>query len=170
MGVGVRHAWVVNVSGQASEPSSQTTSFFPPSALSVYGPGGHNANTDGGQVVYIDGLDFGPTSTSTAGANDALISVSYGPASSPWKYTAARCTVIATRLEGSTLSCVTVEGTGGDLLWTVTVGNQTAAQRVGPTSYGWPVIATFEGASAGGATEVREECRAFVFRSRAPRP
>jgi hypothetical protein len=154
LGVGVRHAWVVNVSGQASEPSTQTTSFLPPTALTVYGPGGHNANTEGGQVVLIDGLDFGPTSASTSSFNDALISVTYGPVSNPTKYAAGRCVVSAARFEGSTLSCVTVEGTGGELVWTITVGNQTAAQRVGPTSYGWPVIATFQGAAVGGVTQV----------------
>jgi hypothetical protein len=153
-GVGVSHAWVVNVSGLASAPSTQTTSFLPPQPLSVYGPGGHNANTDGGQVVYIDGFDFGPVTASSVAPGGGLVSVAYGPVTSPFKYAASRCVVSVATLAGSTLSCVTVEGTGGDLMWTVTVGNQTAADQVGPTSYGWPVIATFEGAAAGGVTEV----------------
>ncbi len=50
VGVGVRHHWAVTVSGQGSDPSAQYTSFLPPLPLNVYGPGGHNANTEGGQV------------------------------------------------------------------------------------------------------------------------
>jgi hypothetical protein len=52
-GVGINHRWAVNVSGQASAPSAQTTSFRAPVLLGVYGPGGHNANTDGGQPIPI---------------------------------------------------------------------------------------------------------------------
>ena len=161
-GVGVLHHWTVNVSGQGSNPSVQTTSFLPPQPLSVYGPGGHNANTDGGQVVLIDGFEFGPASSVAPESVDALIRVVYGPASWLDRYTAENCRVTSASPLGSTLSCITIPGTGGDLLWTVTVGNQTAASAVGPTAYGWPVIATFEGvASTSGVTEGFETVMIF---------
>jgi hypothetical protein len=154
VGVGVGHRWAVSVSGQGSGPTAHTTSFAPPQALSVYGPGGHNANTDGGQVVLIDGLDFGPVSSLAPESNDALVAVVYGPADAPARYTAEGCRVVAASATSATLSCVTVPGTGGGLVWTVTVGNQTSADTVGPTAYGWPVIATFEGpAASAGVTQ-----------------
>ena len=158
VGVGWLHRWAVSVAGQASPLSAQTTSFLPPQLVGVLGPGGHNANTDGGQVVRITGSEFGP-----AGAiNDHLITVVYGPPADPARYLAEGCTVSAAGVAGSSLTCITVPGTGGNLFWTVTIANQTAATPAGPTAYGWPVIASFEGpAASAGVTEGHETVMIF---------
>jgi hypothetical protein len=161
-GVGTMHRWAVNVSGQASAPSSQTTSFLAPQLVGVYGPGGLNANTDGGQVVFISGSNFGPASVDVGGVNDALISTVYGPPSDPARYVASGCTVRTALFSGSVLSCITQAGTGGDLFWTVTVANQTSVVPVGPTAYGWPVVASFQGvAASAGLTEGLETVMIF---------
>ena len=83
-GVGRLHSWTVTVGGQTSTPSSATTSYAVPTLISVSGPGASNANTDGGQLVLITGLDFGPSSSSVNGLNDMLISVVYGPQVRVW--------------------------------------------------------------------------------------
>ena len=78
-GVGVSHAWTVTVAGQGSGPSQAVTSYRPPLASSIRGPGSSNANTDGGQLVFITGQEFGPVSSTAAVNNDGLLSVTYGP-------------------------------------------------------------------------------------------
>ncbi len=81
------------------------------------------------------------------------MSVVYGPRSDPARYTAQGCFVAAAGADEAVLSCITVPGTGGDLFWAVTVGGQ-AAPAVGPSAYGWPVVASFAGdAAAAGDTE-----------------
>jgi hypothetical protein len=63
-GVGAHLIWKVVVSGQPSDDSLFTVSYEPPSVTLVSGPGAEKANTDGGQIVYIDGDNFGPICTS----------------------------------------------------------------------------------------------------------
>ena len=76
----------------------------------------------------------------------ALNQVVYGPRGNLTQYRALNCDVtLADPVAGSQLTCISVPGTGGGLYWTVTVGNQTASELVGPTAYGWPVIASFDG-------------------------
>lgn len=45
----------------------------------ISGPGSSSASTDGGQIVFLSGLEFGPLSSAALISNDALISVHYGP-------------------------------------------------------------------------------------------
>ena len=75
-GVGRLHQWTVTVGGQASAPSTDTTSYAVPVLKSV---SGDNFNTDGGQVVVLNGLEFGPQSATANVSNDNLIVVRYGP-------------------------------------------------------------------------------------------
>ena len=51
---------MVTVESQSSSPSSSTTSYPPPSLVSVSGVGARDADTFGGQVVTLLGADFGP--------------------------------------------------------------------------------------------------------------
>jgi hypothetical protein len=157
VGVGLHHRWVVNVTGQASAPSTSTTSFRRPTVSAVFGPGGRNANTDGGQVVLLSGADFGPPSASAPVSNDALVSVVYGPPGDPARYTASACAVSSVSLQEAVLTCVTASGTGGNLFWTVTVGGQAGLSPVGPTSYGWPIISSFEGEGAASGVTLGNE-------------
>ena len=78
-GVGTAHRWTVVVNGLSSTPSVATTSYRQPLVTTVSGPGANNANTDGGQVVLVNGREFGPLSSSVAGIYDNLIVVQYGP-------------------------------------------------------------------------------------------
>ncbi len=78
-GVGVQHQWTVVVASQSSGPSVDTTSYRAPSLTGISGSGSSNANTDGGQLVFLNGLEFGPVSAFASVSNDALVSVVYGP-------------------------------------------------------------------------------------------
>ncbi len=150
-GVGRNHAWTVVVAGQTSSASTQTTSFAAPQLLGISGAGSRYANTDGGQVVRISGLDFGPASATAGVVNDGLITVVYGPASSPALYVATNCTVSSASISASALQCITAPGIGADLYWSVTIGGQAAGTTVGPTSYGSPIVSSFDGAGSANA-------------------
>ena len=78
-GVGALHRWTVEVGQQPSAASVATTSYRTPVLTSVSGPGSSNADTAGGQVVFINGREFGPVSLAVGSINDGLIKVSYGP-------------------------------------------------------------------------------------------
>ncbi|MFY7873630.1 MAG: IPT/TIG domain-containing protein, partial [Limnohabitans sp.] len=148
VGVGVNHSWSVVVGGQASNASVQTTSFAAPQLLDISGAGSTFANTDGGQIVFIGGREFGPASSTAAVVNDGLIRVVYGPASNGSLYSATGCTISSAALSSSQLQCVTAPGIGPGLYWTVTIGGQTASTTVGPTSYSPPIITSFAGAGS----------------------
>ncbi len=77
-GVGILHRWSVSVGGQSSGVSVAWTSYMAPSLLSLSGVGSSNANTDGGQTVFLNGYNFGPVSSSVFGMNDGLMAASYG--------------------------------------------------------------------------------------------
>jgi hypothetical protein len=63
-GVGVGHVWSLTVDGQPSAPSTQTTSYAPPTLTQLGGAGANNANTNGGQIVLLRGSNFGPVGLS----------------------------------------------------------------------------------------------------------
>ncbi len=73
----------------------------------------------------------------------------------------------------STLQCVTVEGVGKGYYWMATVGNQSTAS-VGPSSYGKPIIAAFDGVGSSLAltvgSQVRRRSRAVDLRCLALSP
>ena len=137
-GYGLTSAWQLTVSGLT------TTYFFPedaslhyayPTITSFEGVGAADAETGGQQVVRIVGSHF-----STATLN-ALTGITYGPdATNATKYTPSDCRVVE---DHSVLECSTVPGVGGELMWSISVGNQTAATRV--TSYGPPFISSITG-------------------------
>ena len=77
-GVGTQHRWTVVVGGRSSNPSTATTSYRVPVLSTISGTGSSNADTAGGQVVYVNGQEFGPTSLSVGGQNDGLVTVYYG--------------------------------------------------------------------------------------------
>lgn len=78
-GVGTLHHWSVSVASQSSGQSTGTTSYLSPSLLSLSGVGSTNANTNGGQTVFLNGYELGPVSSSVSYVNDGLVSVVYGP-------------------------------------------------------------------------------------------
>ncbi len=100
----------------------------------------------------------------------------------PSLYIAVNCTVVAATSSSSQLRCITVPGVGHSLFWGVTFGTQAASFRVGPTSYGRPVVSSFTGdgavSAATSGSQVRPSSKSagqrwtsdgvFFFRSQAP--
>jgi hypothetical protein len=75
-GVGSNFAWTVTVAGQSSAPSTNRTSYPAPSLFIVSGVGANEADTQGGQTVVFNGLDFGPPAL--IAQYPSLLSVTYG--------------------------------------------------------------------------------------------
>ncbi len=76
-GVGSGFSWVVTVAGQASAPSANLSSYPAPSLYVVSGVGSSDADTQGGQTVVFNGLDFGPPALTAL--YPGIVSVTYGP-------------------------------------------------------------------------------------------
>lgn len=145
-GVGTSHAWRVSVATVLSDLSTQMTSYLPPSLAQVQSPGPFD--TAGGQQVVLEGANFGPLGSTHLGL------VTYGVAPAANEYTAAECAVTAS---DTTISCVTVQGTGRDHMWRLSVGGQETPQLVGNTSYAPPIVSFFEGPGAVDADTVGNE-------------
>jgi hypothetical protein len=149
-GVGAGLSWKVAVSGQWSEVAALGSGYEPPSVERVFGPGSVKANTDGGQVVYIDGDNFGPTCVPSGGAcvlangNEVVLRAFYGTAE-PYDFEATSCSVTQAH---SQISCVTAEGTGLDHAWKISVEEQWSPNFYANTSYARPVVSLFEGTGA----------------------
>lgn len=151
-GVSVNFSWTLAVCGQSSVPSSQTTSYIPPTILSITGSGVVNAATDGGQSMTVFGTSFGPPSSGIAqGSTPTVTSVLYGLTygNRAWQYSPT-CTVSSAF--PSTLTCLSVPGTGANLSLQLSIGGQRSNILFGVVSYGSPVISQFSGASIGGPT------------------
>lgn len=120
--------------------------YQPPSIISLSGRGTNLAETPGGQAVYISGSQFGPVSTYNVAAEamSPPLSVSYGQLTdSTLRYTAASCAVTTAN---SIISCVTAPGVGTNLVWQVTVFNQSSARLTSQlTNYAPPTTAAFSG-------------------------
>ena len=131
--------------------TNQTTQKVP-ELTGIGGLGTADADTKGGQVVYLYGVNLG------AGKIDALVKASYGPRASistnannervVTKFNAKNCT-IKEDVEGNYISCLTGEGTGRDLVWQVQLGNKHSnILESSNTSYGAPVVLRLAGPGA----------------------
>ena len=108
-GAGKTHEWIVTIASQDSlTPSS---SYHAPVITSITGAGATNGKTNGKQEIILNGLNFGPYAD---GAN-----VSYGVTGE--EYTPTDCVVVS----HEKITCLTVPGIGINLLWKVTVRQQT---------------------------------------------
>jgi hypothetical protein len=160
-GVSANFTWTVEVCGQRSAASAQTTSFAPPVLSEISGVGARDAQTDGGQVFSLRGANFGdatlnPVSGSVVSGGALppsipLRSIRYGRVGT-FEYDATiNCTIDRPEI----IVCRTTEGTGRDHSVFVNVGGQ-ISNVLGPStsngryaiSYGAPVISSFEGAGA----------------------
>jgi hypothetical protein len=116
-GVGTGYAWSLSVAGQASAPSTDTTSYGPPvvTAVSVSGPGAAGGDepgavpTAGGAVVTLTGLNFG--------ADASRIVLTWDGAVVPGVVVSVPHTV---------LSFTSLPGQGAPVNVTLTVGGQPA--------------------------------------------
>jgi hypothetical protein len=155
-GSGVNHRVALAVASQnanvwpdASEFSNVSTGcagglcYVPPTVTSISGPGAKGADTAGGQVVFIDGANFGPISFP-----GATIIVTYGhvPGMYSSQYTGQLCAIRSQ----TRMTCNTDQGVGVGLVWSVSISDQTALTPNGPlvTSYAAPQVFQFSGAGA----------------------
>ncbi len=145
-GVGISHKVFLIVDSQAlvgpypeSNATSQLLSYMPPVITRMYGPGSKNADTSGGQLVYIEGQHFGPIVFPITTIN----SVVYGRQGDINRYQGQSCRVISAPPQISTISCATDEGIGRDHWWSIAVGGQSAPVYMANTSYAAPQIISF---------------------------
>ena len=117
-GAGDQLDWTVVVDGQTSV--AQLSDYAPPvvDAVTLLATGAvppSNASDAGGQLVRLDGANFGPP------VPGYLEQVAYGPPSFPSLFDAtAGCVVQSHRR----MQCATVAGSGVGLVWTVRVRGQ----------------------------------------------
>lgn len=112
-------AKVTSLAGQASQLSWPSTLSYGPPVLSFYeGPGAHDADTAGGQMVALHGVNFGPVWTP--------LLVTYG--ASGTDYVASGCVMT---LAHTLITCNTVKGAGSRLTFQVAVDNQIAVTHDG---------------------------------------
>ncbi len=132
-GAGSQLRWSVSVGNQSSE--TPTTSYRPPVVYNITGPGAADANTEGGDTVYIAGDHFGTI------AESLVDLVTYGVYSGTVPqgslYVAENCTVVVDHV---LIECRTAAGVGFNLQWIVTISGQASPLSTVRTSYGIPVI------------------------------
>jgi hypothetical protein len=162
-GIGREHSWRITVGGQTSSVSESlaelTSQYKPPVISKIGGIGADMADTKGGQEVLISGANFGPATPTDSNGN--LVSLLapiavYGHDDSTYPaYTARSCRVAVPHEQ---IVCLTTEGTGKDLFWSVEVGEQrTDMFLLMPTNYHPPVVAFYRGPGATDAHTAGQE-------------
>jgi hypothetical protein len=147
-GVGTDHPALVTVAGVAALaawPNSTAAglSYQAPVITRIYGPGAKNADTSGGQLVYIEGRHFGPVTFPI----QTISFVSYGHFGDTSRYSAQACQVTSEPPQVSMITCATAEGVGRDHHWALAIAGQTANISA-LTSYAAPQIIAFSGVGA----------------------
>ena len=123
-------------SSKTPTPTASPTPL-PPTIISFSGPGCCGAATTGGQTVVLTGTSMG--------AIGAVVSATYGQASSPTDFLASSCTVTTAF---TAVTCETAPGAGAALQWLLTVNGRTSVPSAATTSYAAPVVTsltTFSG-------------------------
>jgi hypothetical protein len=136
-GAGWGFSVAVEVDGVLSGWHSSTVSYAAPTLYSF--DGAVTASSNGGEEVVLYGRNFGPASLSPT----PLESVVYAPVGLPHRFEAANCAITLNHTE---ITCRTVPGVGGRLLWTVTVAGQSSSNQ--RTHYAVPVITDIRVAGA----------------------
>lgn len=141
-GVGKNLAFRIAIGGQVSPDLATSESYSPPSVAWFNGTGAANAATPGGQVVLVEGRNFGFD-------NSLLTRVTYTWAAvgHNWTFAAASCMISVPHTE---LTCTTAQGAGAALAWAVTVDGQVSTAP--STSYAKPAISGVTTASGGAVT------------------
>ena len=136
-GVGAQLRWSVSIGNLSSQ--TPTTSYHPPAIDSISGPGASLANTEGGQLLLLNGTNFGTV------AESLVDSVTYWSDNNPsLVLSAVNCTVI---VDHATVLCLTAPGIGYDLSWVVSIGGQASPRSTVLTSYGPPNVTSVSLAS-----------------------
>jgi hypothetical protein len=128
-GTGRGHFFVVNIEGQTSMPLFGNNSYAVPVIETYSGEGVQNARTSGGQVVILNGREFGSVS------RNKIDWVKYGKINSEVQFVATDCRVIVDFVK---ILCKTAPGAGKDLQWRVSIDNQESVLHT--TNYGAPQL------------------------------
>jgi len=156
-GIGAALSFVITVGGQiADSPSTSTVSYSSPSVTGISGPGSLGGPTQGNQLIYLAGTNFGPaTLTEPSGAllAGAIAPIArYGHISganmtmSSLNFLALTCRVTVSHTQ---ITCSTTEGTGRDLYWAVSIATRVSPIFLGKTSsYSPPVVSRYAGAGS----------------------
>jgi hypothetical protein len=130
-GAGAALQWAVVVDGQSSV--QPTTNYAPPKITRLYtnqtDKTKGSLSTEGGQTIFIEGIDFGPV------GSDFLGDVSYGP--NGLNYLATNCSVIEHSIK---IQCRSVPGIGSTLHFVVNVLGQSSLASAVSLSYATPNI------------------------------
>ena len=134
-GTGYNHSWVIADGDQMSNVIHAATSYAAPVVIFYTGPGSENANTLGGEAVFVQGQNLGPA------GGFFVDSVTYGPVTgTEFTLDESLCSVTT---EHVLLECQTVPGAGRELQWVVTIDRQ---RSIFPTTYyAPPEITSFSG-------------------------
>jgi hypothetical protein len=138
-GVGVDQSWTVLVGGQTSHQSVNTTRYNAPKLRHFNASGSptalHFLDTLGGQVLFINGSDFGPKLSDNLVLGKYQNAELHGLAGSTFH--ALSCEVLVAH---ELVRCETNEGIGMDQKWTLTIGHQESYGHTLTTSYARPVL------------------------------
>jgi len=140
-GIGKDLKVIVKVADLTSAVFENALHYKPPVLDQVMGPGAALANTQGGDIVYLIGSQFGDISIS-----GTQIVVTYGKTGT--EYTATNCRVEASHTK---VQCLTVPGTGRGLQWQIYIATQASNLLNANTSYSPPMISYFGGSGSTGA-------------------
>ncbi len=145
-GSGSGHSWTVVVDELASEPLHANTSYGAPIVAAYSGTGTVGGDvacvngeeecgvTQGNQTVFISGQNFGPSDVGNS------VFVTYG--ASGTEVRAHNCSVVVSHTR---LACLTSEGAGAGLKWSVTIDG--LASVAPTTAYSGPHVLSIEGAA-----------------------
>jgi hypothetical protein len=128
-GTGKDHYFVVNVEGQTSIPVFGNNSYAVPVIETYSGEGVKNARTSGGQVVILQGREFGSIK------RNKVQWVKYGKINSDVQFAAQNCRVLT---DHTKILCQTAPGVGKDLQWRVNIDGQESI--LSTTNYGVPKL------------------------------
>ncbi|CAE7626518.1 unnamed protein product, partial [Symbiodinium sp. KB8] len=143
-GAGEGLKWDLVIDGLLS--SELSTAYRPPSIISLSGEGASPANSAGGEIVHLDGADFGPPLSylqSVLGVQTPYLEwVRYTPYTtlSVGYYEAQDCAVV----NHTRITCRTLPGSGLNMHWFARVRGQTSLPSVATWSYDSPTIDALE--------------------------
>jgi hypothetical protein len=155
-GVGTGHAVSIVVGAvPAAAVFAANMAYKAPTITRVYvsaasGASVNQLNTAGGELILIDGTQFGPIVFAIA----ISLTVTYGHPGDITRYSGQGCIVSSAPPSTPTISCSTDQGVGAGMSFVVSVGGQTSAVFASTAGYAPPQIFVFSGAGAVAANTV----------------
>ena len=128
-GVGSQLRWSVSIGNLSSQ--TPTTGYAAPVIYNITGDGADDATTAGGQVVFVEGDNFGTV-------RESVDYVTYYSDNNPsLVLSAVNCSVLADHVM---VQCLTSPGIGYEMKWQISIGGQASERSSMVTSYGPPVL------------------------------